>query len=122
MISSCRVVHIETGRVLLEQARWCDTFGSKLRGFTFRRRVRPGEGLILVEPADGRLATAIHMLFVFCNLGVIWVNAAGQIVDTRLARPWRPLYLPHFPARYTIEGQPELLTQVKVGEFIRFER
>ncbi|MEW5987306.1 MAG: DUF192 domain-containing protein [Chloroflexota bacterium] len=115
-----RVVHTETGRVLLEQARWCETFGSKLRGFTFRRRLRPGEGLVLVEQTDGRLATAIHMLFVFCDLGVIWVNAAGQVVDTRLARPWRPLYLPHAPARYVIEGQPDLLGKVAVGDHLRF--
>ncbi|MCA9960704.1 MAG: DUF192 domain-containing protein [Chloroflexota bacterium] len=108
------------GRILLPRAKWCDGFGSKLRGFTWRRHLAAEDGLVLVEKADSRVNTAIHMLFVFFDLGVIWVNDAGQVVDKVLARAWRPSYVPQSPARYVIEGHPDLLQQVQVGDTVEF--
>ncbi|MFQ5399417.1 MAG: DUF192 domain-containing protein [Anaerolineae bacterium] len=121
MMTYRRLVHVESGRILIEQARWCDAFAGKLRGFTFRRTLTPDDGLVLVEKADTRVNTAIHMLFVFIPLGVIWVNEAGEIVDSIVARPWRPSYVPAAPARYVIEGHPSLLKHIKAGDHIRFE-
>jgi uncharacterized membrane protein (UPF0127 family) len=60
------------------------------------------------------------MLFTFIELGVIWVNAAGIIVDTVVARPWRPSYLPQAPASYAIEADPAILQRVKAGDRLRF--
>jgi uncharacterized membrane protein (UPF0127 family) len=119
-MSTRRVVHVESARVLLPQARWCDSFGSKLQGFTFRRSLAADEGLVLVERADSRVSAAITMLFVFFDLAIIWVNDAGRIVDTTLARTWRLSYAPQAPARYAVEGHPILLQQVKVGDHIQF--
>lgn len=116
----CQVLDEESGRVLLERARWCNTFGSHLRGLTFRRSLAPGEGLILVEKEDSRVNAGITMLFTFIDLGVIWVNDAGEVVDTTLARPWRPSYLPQSPARYAVEADPTILQQVSVGDRLRF--
>lgn len=110
----------ENGRVLLESARWCDDFASKLRGFTFRRHLAEDDGLVLVEKRDGRVNTSIHMLFVAFDLGVIWVNDAGVIVDKVLAQPWRLSYAPQAPARYVIELHPRLLDEVEIGEKIEF--
>ncbi|MCB8976982.1 MAG: DUF192 domain-containing protein [Ardenticatenaceae bacterium] len=117
-----QIIHVESGNVLIPQAKWCDSFGSKLRGFTFRRTLGPQDGLVLVEAKDNRVNTAIHMLFVFFDLGVIWVNDAGEVVGTVVAQSWRPSYMPPAPARYVIEGQPELVNQVKVGDHIQFVR
>jgi len=116
-----RIVHAESKRVLVERARWCDGFASKLRGFLFRRALDDGEGLVLVERRDSRLSTAIHMLFVFLDLGVIWVNGDGEIVDTVHARPWRLSYAPQAPARYVVEAHPDVLHGVTVGDHVRFE-
>jgi uncharacterized membrane protein (UPF0127 family) len=112
--------HVENGRTLLKQAKWCNSFGSKLRGFTFRRRLSETDGLVLVEKNDSRLNTAIHMLFVFFDLGVIWVNDAGEVVDTTVAKPWRLSYAPQAPARYVIELSPALLSAVQIGDHIQF--
>ena len=111
----------ENGRILLQHARWCDDFGSKLRGFTFRRHLAKDDGLVLVEKSDGRVNTSIHMLFVAFDLGVIWVNNAGEVVDKVLAKPWRLSYAPQAPARYVIELHPTLLDEVQIGEIIKFE-
>ena len=110
----------ENGRSLLKAAKWCDGFGSKLRGFTFRRHLERSDGLVLVEKKDSRVSTAIHMLFVFFELGVIWVNDAGEVVDKVLAKPWRLSYTPQAPARYVIELHPSLLDEVKIGDYIEF--
>jgi uncharacterized membrane protein (UPF0127 family) len=116
-----RHIHNTTrNQTLLARAKWCDGFGSKLRGFTFRRHLAEDEGLVLVEGSDSRISTGIHMLFVFFDLAVIWVNNEGKVVDTVLARPWRPVYVPQAPARYVIEGHPRLLDEVAVGESIAF--
>jgi uncharacterized protein len=116
-----QITHQENGRVLVKRARWCNSFLSKLRGFTFRRRLRAGDGLVLVEKSDSRTRTAIHMFFVFFDLAVIWVNDAGEVVDTVLARAWRPYYAPQLPARYVIESHPSILQQVKVGDHVQFQ-
>ncbi len=115
-----QIVKSENGKVLVDRARWCDTFSSKLRGFSFKRRLAPGEGLVLVEQADSRISTSIHMLFVFFDLGVIWADDSGRVVDTRVARSWRPAYVPKAAARYVIETNPEVIRNVRVGEQIKF--
>ena len=115
-----QIVPVESSEILIPQAKWCDGFGSKLRGFTFRRTLGPQDGLVLVEARDNRVNTAIHMLFVFFDLGVIWVNDAGEVVGTVVAQPWRLSYLPPAPARYVIEGQPEIVNRVQVGDHIQF--
>jgi uncharacterized membrane protein (UPF0127 family) len=113
--------------LLIPQAKWCASFGRKLRGFTFTRRApvwppqTAADALVLVETSDGRLNTSIHMLFVSFDLGVVWVNSAGEVVDTVLAKSWRPSYAPQAPARYVIEAHPAILEHVRVGDRIRFE-
>ena len=121
MTSYRRILLGNNGRVLLPRVKWCDSFACKLRGFTWRRVLAADDGLVLVERADSRMTTSIHMLFVFFDLGVIWVNDAGTVVDKTVARPWRPSYVPQAPARYVIEGHPNLLSQVEVGDRVLFQ-
>jgi uncharacterized membrane protein (UPF0127 family) len=120
MTTTKQIKHVESNQILLPQAKWCDSFGAKLRGFTFRQALAEDDGLVLVEKSDNRLNTAIHMLFVYFALGVIWVNNAGEVVDTTVAKPWQLAYVPQAPARYVIEGHPTRLQGVKVGDHIEF--
>lgn len=121
MTTTKHIVLPARGRVLISQAQWCNTFLSKLRGFTFRRHLAPTDGLVLVNPKDDRLNSAIHMFFVFFDLAVIWVNSEGVVVDTVLAKPWRPHYAPRSPACYVIEGHPAILSQVEIGDRLVFQ-
>jgi uncharacterized membrane protein (UPF0127 family) len=115
-----QIIHEESGRILVAEARWCDSFTSKLRGFMFRRQLQPGDGLVLVDRKDNRLNSSIHMLFVFMPLGVVWVNDTGEVVDTVVAQPWRLSYAPQAPARYVVEAGPAILEHVHVGDHIQF--
>lgn len=103
------------------QALYCDSFLCRLRGLMFRSSLAPGQGLLLVEGRDNRLDTAIHMLFVFMDLAVIWINSEKVVVDTVLARAWRPAYAPRQPARYILEIHPDRLNEFKIGDKIEFQ-
>ena len=114
------IFHVESEKTIIAEAKWCDGFGSKLRGFTFRQNLATGDGLVLVEKSDSKMNTSIHMLFVFFDLAVIWVNDAGVVVDTAVAKKWRLSYVPKAPARYVIEGHPSIIDAVQVGDHIEF--
>jgi uncharacterized membrane protein (UPF0127 family) len=98
----------------------CSSFFCRLRGLMFRSSLSLNEGLLLVENKDGRIDTSIHMLFVNMDLAVIWINSSHKVVDTILARAWRPVYVPCQPARYTLEIHPSRINEFKPGDKIEF--
>ncbi|HRF46344.1 MAG TPA: DUF192 domain-containing protein [Anaerolineales bacterium] len=104
------------GSVVLNRVGWCADFWCKLRGLQFRRALLPGEAILLVEDRDSVVLTAIHMFFVNFDLGVVWINAAGRVVDKVRARPWRPSYAAGAPARYVLETTPDFLEKVTIGD------
>ncbi len=106
------------GECVLESVRYCASFPCRLRGLTFRRALDENEGLLLVGRRESRTDTAIHMFFVFFPIAAVWLDRSGRVVDTRLARPFRPLYVPRAPARDVLEGPPALLERVQIGERI----
>jgi uncharacterized membrane protein (UPF0127 family) len=116
-----KVTETQSNSTVLPRARLCDTFFCKLRGLTFRRRLETRDALILAERSDGTSSTSIHMMFVFFPIAAIWINSAGRVVDCRLARPFRPVYIPRAPARYVLEGPPELLQLLRPGDQVRFD-
>lgn len=103
------------------QARYCSSFLCRLRGLTFRRSLPSGDGLLLVQNRDSRVDSSIHMLFVWFDLAVVWINNTQQVVDVRLARRWRPAYIPARPARYVLELSSEHLDDFYIGDQLRFE-
>lgn len=75
---------------------------------------------MLVEARESRLDTSIHMLFVFMDLGVVWLDSSQMVVDIIVARKWRPVYTPCQPARYTLEIQPQRLNEFQIGDNLEF--
>ena len=99
----------------------CDTFFCQLRGLTFRSRLPWEEGLLLVGTRDSRLNSSIHMLFVWFDLTVVWINSEQKVVDKVLARPWRPAYFAKRPAKYVLEIHPERWGDFEIGDAVRFK-
>jgi uncharacterized membrane protein (UPF0127 family) len=120
-MSAWTVAWNETQGERLLRARRCSSFLCRLRGLTFRRTIGDDEGLWLVGSRESRADAAIHMFFVFFPIAVIWLDKTGKIVDTMLARPFRPFYAPCAPARDVLEGPPSLLEKVEIGDQVRFE-
>jgi uncharacterized membrane protein (UPF0127 family) len=107
------------GEQLLGRVRRCESFLCRLRGLTFRRGLNDDEGLWLIGPRESRFEAAIHMLFVFFPITAIWLDGSGRVVDVRLAHPFWPWYVPRAAARDVLEGPPELLARISVGESVR---
>lgn len=121
-MSQWRVVrNTRTGEIVVERARWCQSFWCHFRGLMMRRHLPEQEGLLFVYRRASIADTAIHMLFVFFPIAAVWLDNESRVVDARLARPWRPFYAPAKPARYIIEAPPALLERVQVGDRLTFD-
>ena len=105
----------------LVQVRYCDTFLCQLRGLTFRRQLPLDEGLLLVQGRDSRLEAAIHMLGVWFDLTIVWINADMLVVDVRKASSWWSVFVPQFPASYVLEISVDKLRDFRVGDEVYFE-
>jgi uncharacterized membrane protein (UPF0127 family) len=100
----------------------CDTFWKRGRGLMFRsqRAVVHDRVYLFVEGRESVAQAAIHMLFVFFPIAVVWLDRDRRVVDKVLARPFRPYYAPSGPAQYYVEGHPSLLDRVNVGDQLEF--
>jgi uncharacterized membrane protein (UPF0127 family) len=94
----------------------CDREGSRSRGYLLRRRPLQDEGLLFIFPRTGIIETSIHMFLVFTPLGCLWFDEEGRVVEKVVARPFHPYYAPRSPARYLLEGPPEVVEWVEMGE------
>jgi uncharacterized protein len=103
------------------RVKYCDTFLTQLRGFTFRSNLGHGDGLVLVGRRDSRVDSSIHMFFVSFDLAVIWINSEMQVVDKILARSWKPAYFSKQPAKYVLEIHPTRWEEFQVGDKVKFK-
>ena len=109
------------GETLANRVVRCDTFWKRGRGLMFRPRPPRDEAYLFIEGSESVARTAIHMLFVFFPIAVIWLDRDRRVVDKALARPFRPYYAPGRPAQYYVEGHPSLLDRVSAGDQLDFE-
>ena len=98
------------------QARRCASYLCRLRGYMFRKHIDPNDGLLFIYPRESRVDTSIHMLFVFTDLAVFWLDSQDTVVDKVLAKSWRPAYAPARAARYILEAHPNHIDDFQVGE------
>jgi uncharacterized membrane protein (UPF0127 family) len=106
------------GEPLAKRVKICRSFGSRLLGLMFRRRLATDAGALLIFARASRLDTSIHMFFVPFALGVFWLDDEGQVVDAVHARPWRPFYAAQKPARYVLELPEAALRTLRIGDTV----
>jgi uncharacterized membrane protein (UPF0127 family) len=112
------LVNQTTGQVLARQVKVCDTYWRRLRGLMFRRALDPDEVYFFRWGRPSRTEATIHSLFVFYPFAVLWLDAEGTLVDCRLVRPFSALVAPKCAALCFVEGVPELLDSVRLGDRI----
>jgi uncharacterized membrane protein (UPF0127 family) len=110
-----------TGEVILARAKWCASWWCHFKGLQFVRHLDEQEGLLFVRTNESITATTIHMFFMFMNIGVVWLDKSGTVVDKKLARPWRPAYAPKSKAQYYLEAPVSILERVDIGDVLTFE-
>jgi uncharacterized membrane protein (UPF0127 family) len=116
------LVNRTTGEVLARQVRLCDTFGRRLRGLMFRRALDADEVYLFRWGRPSRAEATIHSLFVFFPFSVLWLDAENKLVESRLVRPFALVVAPRRAASSFVEGDPELLEKVQLGDQIVDER
>jgi len=114
------LVNVTTGTVLASRALVFETFWLKFRGLMFRRALDPDEVCVFAYSRESIAETTIHMLFVFFPIAVLWLDSQKRVVDTVVARPFRPYYAPQQAARYFVEGVPRMLERVALGDQLSF--
>lgn len=120
MTHSIQILINTNNKIIPVSAKYCDDFFSRLQGFTFRKNLSTEEGLVLVEKHDSLVNTSIHMLFVWTDLAVFWVDSSFTVVHKTLAKSWRPFYASKKPSRFVIELHPSLLEELQVGDKVEF--
>ena len=101
-------------------AKFCQSFFCQLRGLMFTKSLPAQHGLLLVQGSNSRLNSSIHMMFMWMDLAVIWINNDYLVVDNVLARRWKFAYLPKQPAKYVLEMDVSHLGDFMVGDRVRF--
>jgi uncharacterized protein len=100
---------------------FCNTYFCRLKGLMFKRSLGNQDGLLLVNKTDDRVSAAIHMLFVFMDLGIVWINSDYKVVDVIHARSWHLIYFPQNSAKYILEIIPDRLKEFSVNEKLEFQ-
>ena len=103
------------------QVDYCQSFFCRLRGLTFRRSIPSDQGLLLVQSKDSKLDASIHMMFVWTDLAVVWINENYKVVDKIMARSWHLAYFPQQPARYILEMNPSRFNDFQIGDTVKFD-
>ena len=114
------LVNQTTSETLACQVTRCDTFGRRLRGLMFRRSLKSDEAYLFVFYSESVVAASVHTFFVFYPISLVWLDAHQRVVDLCLAKPFRPYYAPRRAAQTLIEGTPDLLDRVRVGDRLAF--
>ena len=121
-MSDWRVIrNAGSGQVVLARAKWCQNFWCHFKGLMLRRSLPEDEGLLFIFPRESVAGTTIHMLFMLFSIAAVWIDNDGNVVDAKLAKPWRPVYAPAKAARYLIEAHPVVLERVKAGDKLAFD-
>jgi len=110
-----------TNEIVLERAKWCQSFWCHFKGLQLVTKLPESDGVLFVTNSESKVETAIHMFFMFINIAVVWLDANGVVVDKQFAKPWRPMYAPQQPAQYFIEANPSLLEKVNIGDQLTFD-
>jgi uncharacterized membrane protein (UPF0127 family) len=87
----------------------------------FRRSLDPDEVYLFRWKRPSRTEATIHSLFCFFPFAVLWLDAEQTLVDCRLVRPWALVVAPKSAAASFVEGTPELLDRVSLGDQIVLE-
>jgi len=102
-------------------ARYCDGYWCKFMGLSFQKELPGNESLLMAEDRDGKVNTSIHMLWMYFDLGIVWINNDGRVVDKAYAKKWVSFLAPKSPARYTLEILPDRLAEFEIGDEIVFK-
>ena len=115
-----QVINLTTKGSIPILAKYCKSFICQLRGLMFTKSLPDGQGVLLVQKEDSRINASIHMMFMWIDLAVVWINSDYTVVDLVLARRWKLVYLPKKAAKYVLETGVSHLVDFNIGDKVCF--
>lgn len=90
--------------IIAKKVKVCNSFLSRLKGLMFTRKLEDDMALVLISKEESLIRSAIHTLFVFYPIDVLWLDRDFNVVDKRLnIRPFTLSVIPKRAAKYIIE-------------------
>lgn len=121
-----RIVIYDGDNSLAREVIFCSSSDSRRDGLLGRKAIGMGDGVLLKIPVgrSGKagFVTSIHMIGMRFSIAVAWLDEAGVVVHSVLAKPWRPYYGSPRKAWYVLEVHTDLLARLPVGKQLRWER
>ena len=87
----------------------------------FTKILPDDEGLLLVQHSNSVVNSSIHMMIMWMDLAVIWINDEYSVVDRVLAKRWKLAYLPKSAAMYVLETGVSHFGEFEIGDKVSFE-
>lgn len=95
------------GKILAGDVKVCASFFSAFSGLMFSKKLKPDQAILIGRNDESIINTAIHMIFVFQKLKILWLGSNKKIVDIKIAYPFISFLAPKKPAMYIVELNPE---------------
>jgi len=108
-------VNIKKGKRVLAKAEIAKGL-RKVFGLMFSKQ----KNILLEAEYEGIISSAIHMLFVFFPIDVIWLDKNKTVVDIKAAYPFQLFLAPKKPAKYILELQKGKGKLFRVGKKLNF--
>ncbi|NPV76754.1 MAG: hypothetical protein HPY59_10325 [Anaerolineae bacterium] len=115
------VINQSQPQKLAIKAEYCDSFWKRLKGLMLKPSLNAYEGILLAEKKASITGSTIHMFFMNFDIAVVWLDAKLRVVDTAIAKRWRPYYAPSQPAKFILETHASHIGDFKYGDQISLE-
>lgn len=100
-------------KILIKKTKFANTYFKRFKGLMFEKKENFDYALIFEFPFESRIKTSLHMLFVFFEINVVFLNSKKEVVDKTTLKPWTINYTPKKPAKFVIEAPIKTFEKIK---------
>ncbi|MCD4666910.1 DUF192 domain-containing protein [archaeon] len=107
--------------ILADKVKLCDNIFSRSKGLMFSKKIKEGQALLFESEEESIFSTTMHMLFVFFNIDIVWLNSNKKVVDVKSkVKSFTPFIAPVNPAKYVLELPKGMSKNIKIGDVLDF--
>lgn len=109
------------GKEIVEKVKFADTFFKRFIGLMFKRNIDCA--LVFVLPIESRINAALHSMFMFEPIDVLFLDSKKEVVDTTTLFPWR-FYMPKRKAKYVVEMPQGIIEKfnIRIGQKVDWDK
>lgn len=110
-------------KIIAKKEVFCTSVISKTIGLMFHRKPKDTGYIFIFNKEENPVKIAIHNMFVFFSIDVIYLDSHKKIVDMcEHFKPFSLLFVPKQKAKYIIEFQSGVIEKnnLKIGDVLKF--